>query len=195
MKWEWNLLQLMEELDNLEETLNQSIQESMGARAIKGSFKKGFEDEEEDSRLRIVLLQGYADFLLSWGLWGKCCVLNSDDDDFYDRTSHSKKAKANIKGGEPSQVVETAGSLLEKRAKVLKEIERLNELLEVERKDCDETPQLPESQDPLDAFMTTVSSKLGKMWPFYASVRSAILWANKFRLYSLICDGFGIFLS
>ena len=39
--------QLMEELENLEETLNQSIQESVGARAKKGSFRKG--DEEENN--------------------------------------------------------------------------------------------------------------------------------------------------
>ena len=41
--------QLMEELENLEETLNQSIQESVGARAKKGSFRKG---DEEDNNLR-----------------------------------------------------------------------------------------------------------------------------------------------
>eukprot|EP00250_Pteridium_aquilinum_P000546 c1061_g1_i1 orf=125-2422(+) len=125
--------QLMEELDNLEETLNQSIQESTGARAKKGSSKMGFEDEEEDS---------------------------SDDDDFYDRTSLSKKAKASIKGGEPSQIVETAESLLEKRAQIMQEMERLNELLTLEKKNPAEICEVPESEDPLDAFMTTVSSKL-----------------------------------
>ncbi|KAI5079242.1 hypothetical protein GOP47_0004721 [Adiantum capillus-veneris] len=124
--------QLMEELDNLEETLNQSIQESTGARARKGSGRKGSEDEEGDL---------------------------SDDDDFYDRTSFTKKLKGN-KGGEPAQIVETAESLLEKRANVLMELERLNQLLVLEGKKDGKVSEVPESQDPLDAFMTTVSSKL-----------------------------------
>ncbi|MCO5554946.1 hypothetical protein L7F22_008485 [Adiantum nelumboides] len=122
--------QLMEELDNLEETLNQSIQESTCAR--KGFCRKGFEDEEEDL---------------------------SDDDNFYDRTSSTKMLKGN-KGGERAQIVETAESLLEKRASVLKELERLNQLLESEVKNDTEVSEVPQSQDPLDAFMTTVSAKL-----------------------------------
>lgn len=125
--------QLMEELDNLEETLNQSIQESMGARGLKGTSKKKIEDEEEDT---------------------------SNDDDFYDRTNRRGKSKPNDNGGENAQVVETAESLLAKRAEVLKELERLNELLKLERKDDNENPQVLQPQDALDAFMISVSSKL-----------------------------------
>jgi len=49
------LLQIMEELDNLEETLNDSIRESIGARSGKsnrGSHKASL--EEEDDALRYV---------------------------------------------------------------------------------------------------------------------------------------------
>ncbi|KAH7300942.1 hypothetical protein KP509_23G004800 [Ceratopteris richardii] len=123
--------QLMEELDNLEETLNQSIQESIGARAGKGSLRKG--NEEED------------DFL-------------SDDDDFYDRTLNTRNSKA--KKSEPAQVIETAESLLEKQFNLLKELDRLNQLLEMEGRSEDTTQEEPMAQDPLDAFMTSVSSKL-----------------------------------
>lgn len=42
--------QLAEELENLEETLNQSIQESVGARARKRSFGKEEKEENEDLR-------------------------------------------------------------------------------------------------------------------------------------------------
>lgn len=124
--------QLMEELENLEETLNQSIQESMGARARKGPFRKGMEDEDEDL---------------------------SDDDDFYDRTCHDKD-KTTIKGGEPAQVVETAESLLEKREKIIKDIERLTEVVDSEKKNHAEICPDQEPPDTLDAFMTNVSSKL-----------------------------------
>lgn len=42
----------MEELESLEETVNESIQESVGARSGKGFSKKKpvFEDEEDDFR-------------------------------------------------------------------------------------------------------------------------------------------------
>lgn len=48
-----DLFQLMEELESLEETLNESIRESLGARSGKSLSKKKphFEDEEdEDAR-------------------------------------------------------------------------------------------------------------------------------------------------
>jgi hypothetical protein len=51
-------LQIMEELENLEETLNDSIQESLGARTGKpkrGSHKASLEEEEV---IRCVLLFG-----------------------------------------------------------------------------------------------------------------------------------------
>ena len=42
----------MEELENLEETLNESIRESMGARGKLSSWKKKGAAEEEDEYLR-----------------------------------------------------------------------------------------------------------------------------------------------
>jgi hypothetical protein len=51
------IFQIMEELESLEETLNESIQESVGARTgktIKGR-KFAFEDEEDDDRYALTL--------------------------------------------------------------------------------------------------------------------------------------------
>lgn len=47
----------MEEIDNLEETLNESIQESVGARSgrISGTTKKGV-TENEDEYLRYIMV-------------------------------------------------------------------------------------------------------------------------------------------
>lgn len=49
----------MEELDNLEETLNESIRESVGARSGKGAHgkKKGAFEEEEESGTRYGVFQ------------------------------------------------------------------------------------------------------------------------------------------
>jgi acetyl-CoA carboxylase carboxyltransferase component len=49
----------MEELDNLEETLNESIRESVGARTGKGthSKKKGAFEEEDDAVIRYSVFQ------------------------------------------------------------------------------------------------------------------------------------------
>lgn len=46
-----DLFQLMEELESLEETLNESIRESLGARTGKSISKKKpvFEDEEDEN--------------------------------------------------------------------------------------------------------------------------------------------------
>ena len=60
------------------------------------------------------------------------------------------------------QVVETAETLLEKREKILKDIEKFSELLHFEETNPLKVSQDKESLDPLDAFMTDVSSKLGK---------------------------------
>lgn len=47
-----DLFQLMEELESMEETLNESIRESLGARTGKSisKVKPVFEDEDEDDR-------------------------------------------------------------------------------------------------------------------------------------------------
>lgn len=49
----------MEELDNLEETLNESIRESVGARTGKGAYgkKKGAFEDEDDGVIRYGVFQ------------------------------------------------------------------------------------------------------------------------------------------
>lgn len=126
--------ELLEELETLEETLNDSIRESLGAKTGRkpNSKKKGTVEDEED--------------------------FSSDEDDFYDRT---KKKKPSTQKGTESQTVETVDSLLEKRDKVLKEIEEKNEQLSAEKNKM-ETETVPEvaSGDSLDAYMTGLSSTL-----------------------------------
>ncbi|CAN8275933.1 unnamed protein product [Cochlearia groenlandica] len=129
---EQRIAELMEELESLEETLNDSIRESLGAKTGRkpNSKKKGTVEEEED--------------------------LSSGEDDFYDRT----KKKRTQKGGE-NQTVETVDSLLGKRDSVLKEIEEVNERLSAEKNKMD-TENVTEvaSGDSLDAYMTGLSSTL-----------------------------------
>ncbi|KAJ6807003.1 kanadaptin [Iris pallida] len=125
--------QIMEELDSLEETLNESIQESLGARSGKvvHGRKKGYIEEEED-------------------------VL-SDDDDFYDRTK--KKNSAKISGEQPA--VETANTLLDKKDHILKEMEEKKTLLLQEKDKLGPTAESSsEGGDDLDAYMTGLSSQL-----------------------------------
>ncbi|KAF2602136.1 hypothetical protein F2Q70_00027305 [Brassica cretica] len=126
--------ELLEELETLEETLNDSIRESLGAKTGRkpNSKKKGTVEDEED--------------------------FSSDEDDFYDRT---KKKKPSTQKGTESQTVETVDSLLEKRDKVLKEVEEKNGQLSAEKNKM-ETETVPEvsSGDSLDAYMTGLSSTL-----------------------------------
>ncbi|CAH8391516.1 unnamed protein product [Eruca vesicaria subsp. sativa] len=125
--------ELLEELETLEETLNDSIRESLGAKTGRKPTgkKKGAVEDEED--------------------------FSSDEDDFYDRT----KKKPSTQKGSESQTVETVDSLLEKRDKVLKEIEEKNEQLSAEKNKM-ETETVPEvsSGDSLDAYMTGLSSTI-----------------------------------
>ncbi|KAI4352340.1 hypothetical protein L6164_006603 [Bauhinia variegata] len=131
---EQRMMQIMEELENLEETLNDSIRESIGARSGKKSHgkKKGeMEDEEE--------------------------YLSDDDDEFYDRT---KKMASSQKPGD-SQSIETADTLLDKRDAIIKEINDKIEVLSVENsKMASETSVQDEGGDALDAYMSGVSSQL-----------------------------------
>ncbi|CAA7055528.1 unnamed protein product [Microthlaspi erraticum] len=125
--------ELLEELESLEETLNDSIRESLGAKTGRKpkGKKKGIVEDEDD--------------------------FSSDEDDFYDRT---KKKPLTQKGSE-SQTVETVDSLLEKRDKVLKEIEEKNEQLSAEKNKMEiETVAEVESGDSLDAYMTGLSTSL-----------------------------------
>ncbi|XP_027078357.2 uncharacterized protein [Coffea arabica] len=128
---EQRISQIMEELENLEETLNESIRESLGARAGKttrGKRQGATEDNEED-------------YL-------------SDDDDFYDRTQKPSKKKS----GE-NQSIETADSLLEKKEAILKEMEDTRNLLLNEDKSVPKR-EVAEEGDALDAYMSSVSSQL-----------------------------------
>lgn len=130
---EQRISQIMEELDSLEETLNESIQESIGARSGKvvHGRKKGYIEEEED-------------------------VL-SDDDDFYDRTK--KKNSAKNSGEQPA--VETADTLLDKKDHILKEMEEKKTLLLQEKDKLGPTAESSsEAGDDLDAYMTGLSSQL-----------------------------------
>lgn len=130
---EQRIAQIMEELENLEETLNESIRESLGARSgntYRGK-KKGMGEDEED-------------FL-------------SDDDEFYDRT----KKKPSIQKANESQSIETADTLLDKRDVIMKEMEDKKELFEKEKdKMASETDVETESGDALDAYMSGLSSQL-----------------------------------
>ncbi|KAL9281665.1 putative transcription factor interactor and regulator FHA-SMAD family [Arabidopsis thaliana] len=129
--------ELLEELENLEETLNDSIRESLGAKTGRKPThgkKKGIVEDEED--------------------------LSSDEDDFYDRT----QKKPSTKKGSENQTVETVDSLLDKRDNVLKEIEAKNEQLLTEKSKM-ETENVTEvtsgdSLDALDAYMTGLSTTL-----------------------------------
>ncbi|KAL5200657.1 hypothetical protein ABZP36_021860 [Zizania latifolia] len=123
--------QIMEELENLEETLNDSIQESLGARTgmtNRGSHKASL--EEEDDAL-------------------------SDDDEFYDRT---KKKSSSHKSSE-QQSVETAESLLEKKDSITNDIESKQKLLEEEKNKLAQSDDVDVGDD-LDAYMSGLSSQL-----------------------------------
>jgi hypothetical protein len=103
------------------------------------------------------------------------------DDEFYDRASkrlQKKKEEAGLKAN-----VETAESLLEKRDMLDKEIELVLSELKVEESRMSEAATSStthmESVDPLDAFMSNVSSKIGLFV-------STLLWKT-FKLLHGIC--------
>ncbi|KAJ9564089.1 hypothetical protein OSB04_000055 [Centaurea solstitialis] len=130
---EQRMAQVAEELENLEETLNESIRESMGARIgrVHGK-KKGATEDDEDAYM-------------------------SDEDEFYDRT---RKKPSKQKGAE-SQSVETADSLLDKKESINKEIEEKKKLLVDEKnRVIAENEDVGEAGDVLDAFMSGLSSQL-----------------------------------
>lgn len=132
---EQRMAQIMEELENLEETLNDSIKESLGARTGKPSHgkKKGAVEDEED-------------------------YISDDDDEFYDRT----KKKPQKKPGD-SQSIETADTLLEKRDTIMKEMSDKKELLMTEKdRVLSETVSTTQDDvdDSLDAYMSGLSSQL-----------------------------------
>ncbi|KAI8534260.1 hypothetical protein RHMOL_Rhmol10G0076200 [Rhododendron molle] len=129
---EQRIAQIMEELENLEETLNESIRESLGARVggMSHAKKKGVAEDEEE--------------------------YSSDEDEFYDRT---KKKASKRKGGE-NQSIETADSLLDKKDALTTKIEEKKKLL-LEEKDRMESENAGEGAgDALDAYMSGLSSQL-----------------------------------
>ncbi|KAF8012762.1 hypothetical protein BT93_I0804 [Corymbia citriodora subsp. variegata] len=130
---EQRITQILEELESLEETLNDSIRESLGAHTGKLSRgrNKGTTEDEED-------------YL-------------SDDDEYYDR---SKKKASFPKTGQ-SQAVETADTLLDKRDTLRKQIEEKNELLLNEKKKIEsDSASETDAGDALDAYMSGLSSQL-----------------------------------
>ncbi|CAA6672469.1 unnamed protein product [Spirodela intermedia] len=128
---EQRMAQIMEELDSLEETLNESIQESIGARVKTYGKKKGTtQDEDED-------------------------VILSDDDEFYDRTK-----KPQLKKSGEQQIVETAETLLDKKEILVKQMEEKTNLLQEENSKMVSATQGLEEGDELDAYMTGLSSQL-----------------------------------
>ncbi|KAL2620656.1 hypothetical protein R1flu_000861 [Riccia fluitans] len=132
---EQRMAQLVEELENMEETLNESIREAIiGRSGIRSGGKKSLQNEDEDEDL--------------------------SDDEFYDRTSKLKEKK---KKKENSQVVETAETLLEKKSTLSKEIESVRLLMKAEEKQDKQEEVVnkeTESVDPLDSFMTTISTSI-----------------------------------
>ncbi|XP_077237660.1 SMAD/FHA domain-containing protein [Tasmannia lanceolata] len=131
---EQRILQILEELESLEETLNESIQESIGARGGKTAHgkKKGTAEDEDE-------------------------VQSDDDDEFYDRT----KKRSAIQNASKQQSIETADSLLDKKEAIIKEMEEKTNLISKEMtKMVPETEGGTQGGDALDAYMTGLSSEL-----------------------------------
>ncbi|KAL9226483.1 hypothetical protein vseg_002290 [Gypsophila vaccaria] len=128
---ELRISQIFEELESLEETLNDSIRESVGARGKK-SFrgKKNGLMEDEDEML-------------------------SDDDEFYDRTKKKPVSKST-----DAESVETADSLLDKKEALVKQMEEKKRVLSEEKNKISEPVAEPNAGDVLDAFMSGLSSQL-----------------------------------
>nr|CAD1826650.1 unnamed protein product [Ananas comosus var. bracteatus] len=137
---EQRISQIMEELESLEETLNESIRESLGARAgkVAHGWKKGSIEDDDD--------------------------ILSDDDDFYDRTKKPSSQKSS-----EQQSVETADTLLDKKDAITGEMEDKRKLLENEKnklpssaknKEGNDSGENNEDGDDLDAYMTGLSSQL-----------------------------------
>lgn len=83
------------------------------------------------------------------------------DDEFYDRTNKPKQKAKNV---DAVQVVETAETLLEKRDVLAKEMDVVSAELQAEEAKSstkEESSVTSESIDPLDAFMSSVSTNIG----------------------------------
>uniref|UniRef100_A0A7N0UWR3 FHA domain-containing protein n=1 Tax=Kalanchoe fedtschenkoi TaxID=63787 RepID=A0A7N0UWR3_KALFE len=127
---ELRISQIMEELENLEETLNESIRESLGARIGRklSGRKRGEEVEEE---------------------------LSSDDDDFYDRTKKpAQKAVESQSVETADSLLDKREAIMKEIEEYKKMISDGRSNLESEMKG--ET----EAGDSLDAYMSGLSSRL-----------------------------------
>ena len=85
-------------------------------------------------------------------------VLFSDDDEFYDRTK-----KTGVNKSVETQAIETAESLLDKKEALMKEIDEKRRLLAEEKNKMSESVAKQDAGDALDAFMSGLSSQLGKL--------------------------------
>ncbi|KAF6169101.1 hypothetical protein GIB67_038598 [Kingdonia uniflora] len=128
---EQRMSQILEELESLEETLNESIQESLGARTGKiRGNKKGTIVDEDE--------------------------VTSDEDEFYDRTKKSTHQKV-----DEDQSIETTDTLLEKKDAIIKKMENTKNLIMNEKsRNVQQIKEETEGGDPLDAYMTGLSSQL-----------------------------------
>lgn len=114
----------------------------------------------ESTLLHCTRLEIVVSFSVKTKLWlmiSRKFNLCSDDDEFYDRT---KKKSANKSAN--TQSVETADSLLDKKEILLKEMEEKKKLLLEEKNMTSEPMVEQDTGDALDAYMSGLSSKLGK---------------------------------
>lgn len=92
-------------------------------------------------------------------------LLCSDEDEFYNRAGAQKKKKKAAVGEAPSEAptVETAETLLEKRDVLTREREVLQtEIRDEEEREKRNPGGQPQEEDALDAFMSNVSTEIGK---------------------------------
>ncbi|GJP51846.1 hypothetical protein CLOM_g10977 [Closterium sp. NIES-68] len=158
--------QLMEEVESMEETLNESIQESVGAKKGGRKGRAGRQEDEEDEG-------------------------DDSDDEFFDRVQsnrHRRQARialAGVKsagegaagavaGAKGGAAVVTAADLLEQRHVLQERLREVEEGLEEERRKEGEGRGEGEGKgggegegdgvalDPLDAFMSAVNTKIEK---------------------------------
>lgn len=87
--------------------------------------------------------------------------IDSDDDEFYDRTKKPPKRKS-----DENQSIETADTLLGKKEEILKEMENKKKLLLDEDKIV-QPNEVSGEGDALDAYMSSVSSQIGEYNGFF----------------------------
>ncbi|KAM4124326.1 hypothetical protein ACB094_01G222400 [Castanea mollissima] len=127
---EQRMTQILEELENLEETLNDSIRESLGARGkISHGKKKGATEDDEE--------------------------YSSDDDEFYDRTKKPSQKAGDNQSIETADTLLAKRDALMKEMENKKELLSIEK-----KKLASETVAETEVGDALDAYMSGLSSQL-----------------------------------